>query len=209
MGASSGPDAAIRASSSTTAGPRRSLRRGPAVLVGVGYLLDLLVGSDRTRALAVAALGGELVAPFYQLYSVQKAKGAQRGAVATAAVLGSVAMTVLVRLPLSLAVVWVALRDAALVSCVGYVHNGLTLAQLASAVVCTHAKRSVGVGVAGPSASQADALALDEVQPWLLLPSALGGLAILWLDCTWLRKWSLPLLRRAVRSKGWGETKPD
>eukprot|EP00927_Polykrikos_kofoidii_P052380 TRINITY_DN46187_c0_g1_i1.p1 TRINITY_DN46187_c0_g1~~TRINITY_DN46187_c0_g1_i1.p1 ORF type:complete len:239 (+),score=12.37 TRINITY_DN46187_c0_g1_i1:168-884(+) len=135
---------------------------------GLGFAADAHFGTDRTAGLALMALAGESVAPFYQSYGLLKGAGLGSSRLALLCIRGVVACTFFVRLPLAIFLGSVACKD--------------TWRALRS-------RRSKCSGV------QED---ISEVQPWLLIPAAGGVQLILYLDYLWIKGWALPKLREAL-----------
>ena len=80
---------------------------------GIGYAMDLIFGTDRTKALAVMTLSSEAVSPIYQLYALLKARNwdKQSDLGTKAVVASSIIVSLGLRLPLGLAIVYVSARD--------------------------------------------------------------------------------------------------
>ena len=147
------------------------------IVTALGFACNAYFGSARTMALARVTLLGEAVAPFYQTHKLLQVLGWEQGKLARLNVVGSVLVTLAVRLPLEAWCVGIAVRDCDLK---------------------LRAKSDVDRGVVERRRrGDADPLvSLESVQPALLIPAAMGSLFMACLDLNWLVCWSLPLLRR-------------
>lgn len=138
---------------------------------GLGFAADAFFGSERTVALSVMALAAEAVGPFYLAHGLLRGAGLGASSLARRCVWGVIFCTFLVRLPVVAFLGVLACRDSS-----RFMHLSVTRRNTIE--------------------SSAQAEALREVQPWLLLP-AVGGLQlILYLDYLWITGWALPNLRK-------------
>mmetsp|Transcript_21622 Transcript_21622/g.35075 ORF Transcript_21622/g.35075 Transcript_21622/m.35075 type:complete len:311 (-) Transcript_21622:112-1044(-) len=135
------------------------------VLTGIGFLADATVGTSRTQTLASMTLVSELVAPAYQAYSYLKRKPATKlnKLLMKLSVWAAIVITFAQRIPFSLFILYISLRDSAL-------------------ALSSNRKR----------ATEEEKKHLDQIQPTLLLPASGAALFILYLDYTWMRHWALP-----------------
>jgi hypothetical protein len=153
------------------------------IATGIGFSLDLVLGTDRTHALAVMALSSELVSPFYQLFAVLKELRQQDTPFAKLVVLSSIVVTACVRVPLSFGLAYVACRDSLV-----YLRCGSTSGAGSASDTGPHGSSAV-------HSKKHKEGSHNEIQPHLLLPGAFGCLMILYLDNGWVSDWAFPKLR--------------